>query len=67
MVGQDLVIIPRKEYDALLGHSYEIPEVEPTQKEKRNIAKVMSAYKNGNFITLDKFKNELGIGGSKGN
>mgnify|MGYP001563298476 CR=1 FL=1 len=53
----DLVLIPRKEYEALLAKN--VKEFIPTASEKRAIARAKKDYDQGKYITLQELKNEL--------
>lgn len=63
----DLVVIPRKEYEALQQHVYDalqpdgIPEFTPTVAEKRDLAKAREDFKKGKFISLYDLRRKLGV------
>ena len=54
-----LVIIPRKEYDELLGLKKNIPTFKPTKAELKAIARGEREFVQGKFKPWDEFKNEL--------
>ena len=56
----DLVIIPRKEYDALLRLK-RIREFQPTPTQKRALARAQRNLKKGKTLTYDAFAQALGI------
>lgn len=56
----DLVVIPRKEYDFLLSIK-KFREFIPTVSEKKALARARKNFFKGNITTLNKLKNELGI------
>lgn len=56
----DLVIIPRKEYEEFLRLKLKfIPEAEPTKDELRAIREGKKAFAHGDYVTLEELKNEL--------
>ena len=59
---EDLVAIPRKEYEELLHLRLDkIPEVELTATQRKQIAQARKNIAKGNFLTLDELKQKLGI------
>ena len=61
----DLVLIPRKEYEALQEHlhgasePHGMAEFIPTAAEKRDLAKAREDYKKGNYVSLEQFRKEM--------
>ena len=60
--NDDLVIVPRKEYEKLLS-SRLIPEFQPTTAEKKDLARARKNRAQGNFLTIDELKHKLGFAG----
>ena len=56
----DLVIIPRKEYEALLRLK-KVREFQPTVTQKRALARAQRNLKKGKTLTYDAFVRALGI------
>ena len=56
----DLVIIPRKEYEALLRLK-KVREFQPTVTQKRALARAQRNLKKGKTLTYDAFAQALGI------
>ena len=57
----DMVIIPRKEYELLLQRQPKvIPVVKLTTAEKRAIARSEKEFSRGEYITLEELEHELG-------
>src|SRR3989338_9764341 len=54
----DLVVIPRKEYESLKARV--VPEVRMTASEKKALARARKAFKEGKLLSLDAFKQEMG-------
>lgn len=54
----DLVIIPRKEYEALLEFK-KFKEFSPTVTQKKALARAERNFKKGNYTTLKKLRHEL--------
>ncbi|TSC70859.1 MAG: hypothetical protein G01um101470_782 [Parcubacteria group bacterium Gr01-1014_70] len=57
----DLIIIPRKEYETLLRLS-KIREFTPTPTEKRALAAARRRFAKGEYLTLEELRNELALG-----
>ncbi len=57
----DLIAIPRKEYEEFLELRKAIPLVELTPSEKRDLKRARKEYARGEYLTLDQLENELGI------
>ncbi len=55
---EDLVIIPRKEYEGLLDRA--VPLSSLTSQEKKELMKIRKDMARGNYITLDELEHELG-------
>lgn len=58
--GEELVIIPRKDYEKLLELK-KIPEFRPTIVQKKALIKARRNKKKGNFLTFNELKNKLGF------
>ncbi len=58
--GEELIIIPRKEYERILSLKT-IPEFRPTTSQKRALMRGRKNRQSGNFFTLDELKNKLGL------
>lgn len=60
--NDDLVIIPRREYEEFLSYKLKIPkEVTITPFQKKIINKARQRIAKGKFFTLNEFKSKLGI------
>lgn len=60
--NDDLVIVPRKEYEKLLTARL-IPEFQSTTAEKKDLARARKNRAQGNFLTIDELKHRLGFAG----
>lgn len=58
--NQDLIAVPKSVYDEFLVWQKEIRSVKMTGSEKREWKKAKNDYKQGRYLTFDKFKHELG-------
>jgi hypothetical protein len=58
----DLVVIPRKEYEALLGLK-KIREFTPTATHKHALARARKNRAKGNVMTVNELKQNLGFTG----
>lgn len=58
VVNDDLVIIPRKEYESLKARS--VPVVRMTADEKKALIRARKALKAGKLLSLDEFRREMG-------
>jgi len=56
----DLVVIPKREYEALLELK-KIREFTPTATQKRALARARKEYKAGKYLTFNELKQKLGI------
>lgn len=56
----DLVVIPRKEYEELLELK-KIREFTPTTAQKRAFARARRNRKGGNYLTIDELEKKLGF------
>jgi len=64
--SEDLIAIPRKEYEEFLRLRLErIPEVKLTPTQKRHIEEARREMAKGNFLTLDELKQKLGLSGRR--
>ena len=60
--NEDLVAIPRKEYEEFLRLRLErFPEVRLTPTQKKHIEEARREMAKGNFLTLDELKQKLGL------
>ena len=57
----DLVIIPRKEYEEFLEMRKAITVFQPTFSDKKALKEARQEMKKGNYLTIEQFKNELEI------
>ena len=58
--GEELVIIPRKDYEKLLELK-RIPEFQPTAAQKKALKRARENRKRGNFLILNELKQKLGF------
>jgi len=58
----DLVVIPKREYEALLELK-KIREFMPTVTQKKALARARKEYKAGKYLTFNELKQKLGIKG----
>ena len=63
--GDDLIAIPRKEYEELLKLRKLIPMFKLTPSQKRDLEQARKDYKQGKYITLEELEHELGITSNK--
>lgn len=60
--NDDLVIIPRREYEEFLSYKLKIPkEANITSFQRKIINKARQRIAKGKFFTLNEFKSKLGI------
>lgn len=59
--NDDLILMPRKEYEALSRSRVMAPIVKMTPKEKREWEQAKKDYRAGKFVTLETLEHELGI------
>ena len=57
--GEELVVVPRREYEELLMWREVVRLVKPTAQEKRAIREGRKEVKEGKYFTLQQFKDEL--------
>ena len=57
----DLVVIPRKEYEALLGLK-KIREFTPTPAQQRALGRARANRAKGNVMTINELRQKLGFG-----
>ena len=57
--GEELVVIPRKEYEEYLHLRKVIPVVKMTVAEKREWQRAKKDYNRGKYITLEELEHEL--------
>ncbi len=58
--GEELIIIPRKEYEKLLELK-KIPEFQPTPAQKKALKRARQNRGRGNFLTFNELKQKLGF------
>jgi len=58
--GEELVVIPRKDYEKLLELK-KIPEFQPTTAQKKALIRARKNRKEGNFLTFNELKQRLGF------
>lgn len=58
--NDDLIVLPRKEYEKLLA-SRPIIEFRPTVAEKKDLARARKNLARGNFLTINELKRKLGF------
>lgn len=63
--NDDLVIVPRKEYEEFSRLRKIIPLVKLTPGQKRDLEQARKEYKRGEYITLSELEYELGITSKK--
>lgn len=66
LIKEDLVIIPRKEYEEFSNWREVIKSFKlftPTAAQKRDLKKARQDYKKGEYLTIDELKRKLGITG----
>ncbi len=56
----DLVIIPRREYEALLALK-KVKEFEPTLAHKRALARAEKNFRNGKTLSYSEFRQKLDL------
>jgi F0F1-type ATP synthase gamma subunit len=59
----DLVIIPRKEYEAFREYKKNIKEFTPTLADKRALARAENNFRKGKTLSYDELVRKLGLGG----
>lgn len=57
--GEELVVIPRKEYEEYLHLRKVIPVVKMTAREKREWQRAKKDYDQGKYVTLEELEYEL--------
>jgi len=63
--GEELVVIPRKDYEEFLRLRKVIPLVKLTPSQKRDLEQSRKEFSRGEYITLKQLENELGIASKK--
>ena len=58
--GEELVVIPRKDYEKLLELK-KIPEFQTTTAQKKALIRARKNRKEGNFLTFNELKQRLGF------
>jgi len=59
--GEELVVIPRKQYETLLRRQKVVPVIKMTSTQKKDLEEARREYKKGEYITLEQLEHELGI------
>ena len=59
MITKDVVTIPRKEYEELLGFKKLIPIFKPTRADLKILARGRKNFKEGRYTEWQKVKDEL--------
>ena len=62
--GEELIIIPRREYEEIFSWWDVIKSFKtfiPTSAQKRDLKKARGDYKKGKYFTIDEFKRKLEI------
>jgi hypothetical protein len=57
--NDDLVVLPRKEYERLLARL--VPEFSPTATDKRELARARKNKASGNYLTINELERKLGF------
>lgn len=60
----EFTIVPRKTYEEFLGWQRKIKSAQtfkPTVRDKKILAKARKNFLNGNYVTLEQLKRELGF------
>ncbi|OGZ32615.1 MAG: hypothetical protein A3H02_01830 [Candidatus Niyogibacteria bacterium RIFCSPLOWO2_12_FULL_41_13] len=65
LIKDDLVIIPRKDYEDFLRLQKVMPLIELTPSQKRDLEQSRKEFSRGEYITLRQLENELGIASKK--
>lgn len=56
----DLVLVPRKEYEAFQSWMKTVKTFTPTRAQLLDLKRAREDYRRGKFVTLDELKRELG-------
>lgn len=59
--GEELVIIPKKEYEEFSSWRKMVKIFIPTEVQKRDLKKAREDYKKGNYFKIDELKRKLEI------
>jgi len=59
--GEELVIVPRKEYEEFSRWRKAIKIFTPTKNQKEDLKKARQDYKKGNYLTINELKQKLEI------
>lgn len=59
--NDDLVIIPKREYDNLLSRQRIIPVAKLNSTEKKSLERARREMARGEYVTLKELEHELGI------
>lgn len=59
--GEELVVIPRKEYDEFSQWQKTVKYFNPTSAQIKALRKAQEEYKKGKYLTLDELKHKLGV------
>lgn len=58
---EELIAIPRREYEAYLQFCKSVPSVKMTRAEKREWERAKKDYAQGKYVTLEKLEREMGL------
>lgn len=61
LVGKDVVVVPRKEYEAFFNWRKMFKIFKPTTQEKAALKRARASYKAGRTMTFDELKHKLGV------
>lgn len=59
--GEELVIMPRKEYDEFSQWRKEVKYFNPTSAQVKALRQAEKEYKKGKYLSLDELKHKLGV------
>ena len=60
-ISGDLIVLPKKEYEALLGSFLKKREVNLTVSQKKKLSEVRKNISKGNFFNINELRTKLGI------
>ncbi|MDP3741521.1 MAG: hypothetical protein Q8R08_04335 [bacterium] len=63
--GEELVILPRREYEAFSRWQKSIKRFTPTATQVRDLARARADYRQGKYITLNELKRKLATRGKR--
>lgn len=59
--GEELVVIPRKEYDEFSQWQKTVKYFNPTPAQIKTLRKAQEEYTKGKYLSLNEFKHKLGV------